>query len=301
MFRFSLFQNYKPVHKLLLLLMVFIGFYIIIPIALMLFGITVWGAEVVVSRGISPMPLSYLIFFQLSTQLLVFGGSALFFAALVSDSIFDFLRFNFKTNGKFLLMTVLAILFVIPLAGWLQQISLSATYPESWQPMIDSFKRQEDMGNIMMMRFLNVDGIGWLLFNILFLAIIPAICEELLFRGALIGVLKKMIKNKHILVVVSAIIFSAIHLQFFSFFSRFVLGLVLGYAFVYAGSIIPSMVAHFVNNALSVVLFYFSDRTTLDDVGTVENFGIIAISTIAAVFTIVWMNKYHKKIESIEV
>lgn len=157
------------------------------------------------------------------------------------------------------------------------------------------------MGNIMMMRFLNVDGIGWLLFNILFLAIIPAICEELLFRGALIGVLKKMIKNKHILVVVSAIIFSAIHLQFFSFFSRFVLGLVLGYAFVYAGSIIPSMVAHFVNNALSVVLFYFSDRTTLDDVGTVENFGIIAISTIAAVFTIVWMNKYHKKIESIEV
>jgi uncharacterized protein len=162
-------------------------------------------------------------------------------------------------------------------------------------------KMQEELSNNLMMRFLNVNGVGWLLFNLFFMAVVPAICEELLFRGALIGVLKLMVKNKHLVVVLSAIIFSAIHMQFFSFMSRFALGLVLGYAYVYSGSIIPAIVAHFVNNAISVIGFYFSDRSNISEVGSFNDPWILVICSLAAVLTMVWMQKYHKKHEETEV
>lgn len=291
----AIFKNSKAIQKLFILLMIIVGFSIIIPIFLMLFGILFWSKETVMGGINSETSLSYLIYFQFFTQLFVFGGGALFFASIVSSHPFAFVGIKKTPNFQFLISSTVAIILVIPLSSWLLQASLSLSYPESWQPIIAALKQQEEVGNNLMARFLNVDGFGWLLFNLLFMAVIPAICEELLFRGALIGVLKQMIQNKHILVIVSAILFSAIHLQFFSFLSRFVLGLVLGYAFIYSSSIIPSMVAHFTNNAISVIGYYFSDRSDVASIGSVSNYWVILISTLAAIATIVWMQKIKTK------
>lgn len=291
----ALFKNYKPYQKLIVLLLVFFGSSIIFPIFLMLLGMIFWGREVVMAGVSDKNPLSYLIFFQLFTQLLAFGGAALFFAAIVNNKPLKFIGVKPVLNYKLILIPAMAIVLVIPLSSWLLQTSLSVSVPESWQPFMDSLKLQEELSNNLMMRFLNVKGVGWLLFNLFFMAVIPAICEELLFRGALIGVLKLMVKNKHVVVVLSAIIFSAIHMQFFSFMSRFALGLVLGYAYVYSGSIIPAIVAHFVNNAISVTGYYFSDRSNISEVGSFNDPWLLAISSLAAVLTIVWMQKYHKK------
>ncbi len=295
MIAISIFNNFKPYQKLLLLLLVFVGFFIIVPITLMLLGVVIWGRDVLLTTGADDRPLSYLIFFQFSTQILVFAGSALFFALIVSKKPLSFLKVNTRTNFRFLLFSSIAMVLVIPLSGWLQQICLDASYPVSWQPAIDALKQQEEVSNNLMMRFLNVEGLSWLLFNVLFLAVVPAVCEELLFRGALIGVLRQIFKNKHVVVLISAVIFSAIHFQFFSFFSRLVLGLVLGYLFVFSGSILPSIIAHFTNNALSVIAFYFSNRTSLNDVGTMDNLWIVAVSTIAAVATLIWLNKHSDR------
>ncbi len=298
---FSIFKNTKPSQKFIILLLTFLGFYLIVPIFFMLIAMLVWNKDIVTGGFTTETPLNYLIYLQFFTQLFVFGGAALFYSAIIEPKPLSSLGIKAVTKQKLLLIPALSILFVIPLSSWILQMSLSVSVSESWQPFMDSLKLQEDLSNNLMMRFLNVNGIGWLLFNLFFLAVIPAICEELLFRGALIGSLNLIIKNKHVVIVLSAIIFSAIHMQFFSFMSRFALGLVLGYAYVYSGSIIPAMIAHFVNNAISVITFYFSDRTNILEAGSFVNPWFVLFSSLIALLMMVWMQKIHKDEYKIEV
>lgn len=88
--------------------------------------------------------------------------------------------------------------------------------------------------------------------NILIIAIMAGIGEELLFRGVLQKILINWTRNTHVGILCAAIIFSAIHFQFFGFFPRMILGMVLGYLYVWSKSIWVPIIAHALNNALTV-------------------------------------------------
>jgi hypothetical protein len=102
------------------------------------------------------------------------------------------------------------------------------------------------------------------LVNLFVVAVLPALGEELLFRGALQGTLLKHTKNIHLSIWVSAALFSAIHMQFFGFFPRMILGAMFGYLVVWGGSLWYSIWAHFINNAAMVLLMYFIYKEKLD-------------------------------------
>jgi membrane protease YdiL (CAAX protease family) len=284
-------KNTKPIYQLLWLLLFFVGSSIIVPSFLMLVGIPIWGKSVILSGISQETPLSYLIYFQFFTQVGVFAGVALFFARLNGSNVLGYLKLKKSYPPSFILLAIIAMVSVIPLSSWLLELSLSFPYPESMRGFVETLKQQEDIGNALMQRFLNVEGLGWLAFNLVFLAVVPAICEELLFRGALMAVLQKLFRNKHIVVMITAIVFSAIHMQFFSFFSRFALGLVLGYATIYSGSLFPAIAAHFVNNAFSVVGYYFSDQKEIDKIGTTDNYWVLFLATFVALAAIVAMRR----------
>ncbi|MEL7341706.1 MAG: CPBP family intramembrane glutamic endopeptidase [Bacteroidota bacterium] len=99
--------------------------------------------------------------------------------------------------------------------------------------------------------FVGADGSS-LLGNLLVFAILPAICEELFFRGLIQRQFQKKM-NPHLAIWLAAAIFSFIHFQFLGFFSRWVLGAMLGYFLYYSRSLWPSIFAHFCFNAVSVV------------------------------------------------
>lgn len=99
-----------------------------------------------------------------------------------------------------------------------------------------------------------------LLVALLVIAVVPAVMEELVFRGVLLRQLARWTKSVHWGVWLSAIVFSYVHQQFFGFFPRMVLGAVLGYLFVWSGNLWVSIAAHFVQNAFQLVLLYMQQR-----------------------------------------
>lgn len=135
-------------------------------------------------------------------------------------------------------------------------------------------------------RLLRTDNFGDLAANLLVMALAPAIAEELFFRGALQKTLSRAM-NAHTAIWITAAIFSAVHLQFYGFVPRMLLGAALGYLFWLTGSIWTSVAAHFTNNALTVVLFNAALPFDIDSVGTGETWWLGLLS-LAVSCVMVW-------------
>jgi uncharacterized protein len=92
--------------------------------------------------------------------------------------------------------------------------------------------------------------------NLLLIGVVPALGEELVFRGILQQQLGRIFKNEHVMVWLSAAIFSAIHFQFEGFIPRMILGALLGYAFVWTRNLWVPMIVHLLNNGLQIIVLY---------------------------------------------
>jgi membrane protease YdiL (CAAX protease family) len=102
-----------------------------------------------------------------------------------------------------------------------------------------------------------------LLVGLLVIALVPGIAEELVFRGVIQRSLVRLFGSRHVGVWLAAAVFSAVHVQFFGFVPRFLLGLVLGYLYEWSGNILVSMAAHFTQNAFQLVLLYLAQSRHL--------------------------------------
>lgn len=114
---------------------------------------------------------------------------------------------------------------------------------------------------------LQMDTPWMFLLNLVIIAILPGIGEELIFRGILQKQIGGMLKNPIVAIWLSAIIFSAIHLQFEGFLPRMVLGVVLGYLYHWTGNLWVPMLAHAFNNGIQIALIYATgmDVTSFDE------------------------------------
>ena len=180
----------------------------------------------------------------------------------------EFCRLDFS-GQKWLygLVGVVIMLLVIPLNDWL------TTWNDSWNlgrfgELLRSFQEQTE-GIVEQM--MAVGTVGGLLANLLVVALIPAVCEEAFFRVGIQNLLQRWLSADgrkawgiHLAIWLTAIIFSLGHGEIFSFMPRLALGVILGYLYVYGGSVLPNMLAHFANNALVVVLYWLVARGVLD-------------------------------------
>ncbi len=118
----------------------------------------------------------------------------------------------------------------------------------------------EDSTATMIENLLAVNSSGELLFNLLVIALVPAIGEELVFRGILQTSFERWFGKPHWAIWVVAILFSAFHMQFEGFLARVVLGAVLGYLFYWTRNLWVPIIAHFLNNALQILAQYFFQK-----------------------------------------
>jgi len=281
------FENTKPGGQLLALFLIFVIFFIIangISVAAFLMGIQ---AD---SLGL-----------QAFSQVVCFAGTALAFAFLFADKPVAFLQLaGNRRMALSLLGALLVMLSLVPLSDWLSNLNEGFHLPQRWAALEQSLRDIEDLSQRTVEGLLLRDGAGVFCLNILVLAILPALCEELLFRGALQQTLCRLFANQHAAVWVTAAIFSLFHLEFFAFLPRFVLGVALGYLFVYGKSIWINAFAHFVNNAAVVVMYAFVNAGKID-ISVAESFNspwylaLASLALAAFFFYIFFLHKSRNK------
>ena len=130
------------------------------------------------------------------------------------------------------------------------------------------------------------------------IAILPAIGEELVFRGMLQPELQRATGNIHAAIWISAIMFSAIHLQFFGFVPRMLLGVMFGYLYYWSGNIIIPMLAHFVNNGFSLLMVYLYQLEIISiDLESGESASplLVAFFTLITFGLLLYLKKFHRE------
>ncbi len=119
-------------------------------------------------------------------------------------------------------------------------------------------------------------------------AILPAIGEELLFRGVIQNIFKGFVKNNHVAIWATAIIFSAIHMQFFGFLPRVILGALFGYIYVISGNLWYPIAAHFVNNGFTILLVFMYQKGLIPvDIEDTESIPLEVVAPALILFIVV--------------
>jgi membrane protease YdiL (CAAX protease family) len=169
--------------------------------------------------------------------------------------------------------------------------------PEALSGIEEWMRKTEDSAELITNLFLNVNGVGALLINIFMIAVIPAVGEEFLFRGVLQKQFKLWFGNIHVAIFVAAFLFSAMHMQFFGFIPRLVLGLILGYLYYFSKNLWIPIIVHFFNNAIAVIIYYLNHNkiisSDIDKLGsnTEEYFLIIG----SFIFTVILLLSIYKR------
>jgi membrane protease YdiL (CAAX protease family) len=158
--------------------------------------------------------------------------------------------------------------------------------PAAFAGMEQWMKQAEEQAGQITEKFLDVHSVGGFAVNMLMIAVIPAIGEELLFRGLFQRLLGEWFRNIHLAIFVAALLFAAVHLQFYGFFPRMMLGVMFGYLYLWTGTIWAPVFAHFLNNGAAVLISYLSNTGVVH--ADYENFGAtdnVLLITGSVVFT----------------
>ncbi|MCB0804613.1 MAG: CPBP family intramembrane metalloprotease [Bacteroidales bacterium] len=245
-----------------------------------------------------PSTVGLLKFFQVVNQLGVFILPPIAFAWLVNRQPLSYLKLGVRFRKDHLILSVMLIFISIPainmLVVWNEQMDL----PDFMNGIENWMRQSEDQTKHLTDAFLNVKTAGGLIVNLLIIAMMAAIGEELLFRGVVLRLLDEKLKNVHLAILISAVLFSSLHMQFYGFIPRTAIGILFGYMYVWTGSLWIPIILHFVFNGTSVVAAYLynigASSTDVDSFGYTPNQWIVAGSILISILLLFMIYKTRK-------
>jgi membrane protease YdiL (CAAX protease family) len=298
------FRKFPPFVKLLSLLLVVISIGLMVMAIGFGLGIIIFGKDILTvltdaSDFSDPNTVIALKYFQVINQFGVFILPAIIFVLLTDNDLFGYLRLRGEWHRLSLVYGFVLILVSLPFIHWLMEINSSVHLPVFLSSVEEWMKAREAEAQELTDAFLATDNIGGFLFNLLMIAVIAAIGEELIFRGLLVRLFREWTQNVHLAVFLPALIFSALHLQFYGFLPRLVLGMFLGYLFVWSGSLRVPIIVHFINNAFAVILAFLDGRglvnIDVEQVGASSNPWVILTSLILSLSILVIIYLHEKR------
>lgn len=271
---------------------------LIIVFAILIFCISIGSAiSILLSQGIANEII------MLKTSQVVLAVFSFIIPVFVCAYIFDknitqFLSLSPRVCRLFYILSAAIIVIAIPSINFIAEWNSKLTLPECFAGIEQWMQQQETKNTALTERFLSTSSWIGLLANLFVMAILPAFSEELFFRG----LLQKTFTQRfgiHVGIWLSAILFSAVHLQFYGFFPRMFLGAMFGYFVYWSGSIFPAIAAHFINNAIVVLVAFFGENNTetLSQFGTNKQW-FVALASFVICSLLLWIfyrNRYQSK------
>ncbi len=248
-------KQHPFVHFLLALLIAGIGLLISTIISFIVLYMSSGSIEGVRS-GVSADNIHTMVFVQLISQLIVFILPAFFFSYLIQQNAFSFYQTqNFRNYKSYLL----AIVCVVSAALFIQCMVIDKNtfiFPKSLQFFENLAKTTQLEYDHFIEALLSITNPIMLVLVFLMVAVMPAIGEELLFRGMIQQSLEKGFKNRWIAILISGVLFGLIHFEFYNFFALCFMGFVLGYVYSVTRNIYINMLMHFINNGTAIITMY---------------------------------------------
>ena len=250
------------------------------------------GSMFVFEQPLSVTSLKWIQLFQSAAMFLL---PPLCMAYLWAKAPMQWLQVDKFQSFKVSSMAILLMLVALPAINLLADINQQMALPSFLEPLEAWMKTQEETAKQLTEQFLSVTTYSGLIINILLMALLPALAEELTFRGVLQKLFQgsnvsdfHTVKVPHIAIWVTAILFSAIHMQFYGFIPRMLMGALFGYMLVWTGSLWGPILMHFTNNAMAVILYFVATRAgwdmeKVDAIGTGDTLWLGIVSLVLTV------------------
>lgn len=201
----------------------------------------------------------------------------LFLVGLKKESMKIFFQAKTATPTLIIIASLFTISFLIVNSVFVEW-NANLKLPEFMSGFEEWARNLEDNAAVLTEFLTDFSGFGHFLLAFLVIAIIPGFGEELLFRGLLQNYATGFLRNPHLAILLTSIIFSAIHLQFYGFVPRALLGIAFGYLYLWSGNLLLPVIAHSVNNGFTLLMMYMYSTNAIGfDIDSSEPPNSIAI------------------------
>jgi membrane protease YdiL (CAAX protease family) len=209
-----------------------------------------------------------------------------FFALICYRKPLKFLGINSNINLKQVLLMIGILLLTFPLSGALAELNKVIPIPAAWAT---KFKLMEDSRSAQEAALININSFPKYIISLIVIGLLPGLFEEIVFRAGIQNLLTRWFKLPAIAILITAIVFSLVHISYYGFLVRFALGIILGLIFYLSGNIWLSALFHFLYNGLQVTALYlYTLAGSKDQKDIEENFpiwaGIVALVLIIYLF-----------------
>ena len=202
-----------------------------------------------------------------------------------------------KTEFLPLILTIILVVVFMGVNSIFIEWNSSFEFPDFAKGFEAWAREKEEIAAEMTTFLTHFDSVLQVVIALVVIAILPAIGEEIVFRGIIQNLIQKLTHNYHISIWLAAILFSAIHFQFFGFVPRMLLGALFGYLYLWSGNIILPIVAHFVNNGFSVLALYFYQQGAVDynlESSEALPANVLGISLVVTTALLYYLYKYYQ-------
>ena len=230
-------------------------------------GFTIFSSLALLVGKLSGLEVGTREYFYIVQTISAFGAflaPALLFSYCASKNWFSYSDADQVMSPPLVGYVVVLSLFILPVIAFLGYLNEQILLPDFMHNIETWMQKMEEENRALTQTLTAHSNLLILLVNIGVMALLPALFEEFLFRGTIQQFFTKWFVNKHVAIIVTAFIFSAIHLQFYGFLPRFLLGIYLGYLFVWSRSLWLPVIAHFMHNANSLIFDYSAQQRGID-------------------------------------
>lgn len=231
-------------------------------------------------------------------DIMIFIIPALATAMLVTRLPASFLAIDRRPKYWPTLLAVFGLLFLAPLLSVVTEWNESIVLPQSLAGVEEWMRTAEASARAQIDLLFGNNTVGSLIVTLLIVSVLPGFSEELFYRGTLQRLMSTGGLNGHVAIWLAAFIFSAMHFQFYGFFTRLMLGAYFGYVLYWTGNLWIPIIIHAMNNALFIINIYQNGAMgNAGEVTFVEvPLALVVGSTLLAVGTMWLLWKYSYKI-----